>query len=126
MHGGRVPPRGSGYNTGMQEIPMHLASTPSLTLAFFNFTAWEMVIIAVILLLLFGRKMPDIARSVGKSIVEFKKGMKDVQTDVDRATTDTSGYNYPQQRNLPQGNPGPTSPGASQTSGNTAPQARQD
>ncbi len=105
---------------------MQLGAATSLTLAFFNFTAWEMVIIAVILLLLFGRKMPDIARSVGKSIVEFKKGMKDVQTDVDRATTDTSSYSYNQPRNLPSANPGAPTPGQAQTSGSTAPDARKD
>ncbi len=43
----------------------------------------ELVIIAVIALLIFGRRLPDVARSVGKSIVEFKKGIRDVQGDID-------------------------------------------
>ncbi len=43
----------------------------------------ELVIIAVIALLIFGRRLPDVARSVGKSIVEFKKGLRDVQSDID-------------------------------------------
>ena len=48
----------------------------------------EWIIILVIGLLLFGRRLPDVARSVGKSIVEFKKGMKDVKDDIDRAGDD--------------------------------------
>ncbi len=43
----------------------------------------ELIIIAVIALLIFGRRLPDVARSMGKSIVEFKKGIKDVKDDVD-------------------------------------------
>jgi len=44
----------------------------------------ELVVIAVVALLIFGRRLPDVARSVGKSIVEFKRGMKDVKDDIDQ------------------------------------------
>jgi sec-independent protein translocase protein TatA len=43
----------------------------------------EWVAILVVALLIFGRRLPDVARSVGKSIVEFKKGLKDVKTEID-------------------------------------------
>ncbi len=43
----------------------------------------EWIVIGLIALLIFGRRLPDVARSVGKSIVEFKKGLKDVKDDVD-------------------------------------------
>ncbi len=43
----------------------------------------ELIIIAVIALLIFGRRLPDVARSVGKSIVEFKKGIRDVKGEID-------------------------------------------
>ena len=43
----------------------------------------EWAAIVVVALLIFGRRLPDVARSVGKSIVEFKKGIRDVQSDID-------------------------------------------
>ena len=43
----------------------------------------EMVVIGVVALLIFGRRLPDVARSVGKSIVEFKRGLRDVKDDID-------------------------------------------
>ena len=43
----------------------------------------ELIIIAVIALLIFGRRLPDVARLVGKSIVEFKKGIRDVKGEID-------------------------------------------
>jgi sec-independent protein translocase protein TatA len=42
----------------------------------------EWIIILVIVLLLFGaKKLPELARSVGKASREFKKGMKDSDAD---------------------------------------------
>jgi sec-independent protein translocase protein TatA len=42
----------------------------------------ELVIILVILLLLFGAKrLPEMARSIGKSTKEFKKGMTEAATE---------------------------------------------
>jgi sec-independent protein translocase protein TatA len=39
----------------------------------------ELIIILLIVLLLFGaRKLPDLARSLGKSIGEFKKGREEI------------------------------------------------
>ncbi len=49
----------------------------------------ELIIIAVIGLLIFGRRLPDVARSVGKSVVEFKKGLRDVKDGIEHVDTDT-------------------------------------
>ena len=43
----------------------------------------EWAIIGVVALLIFGRRLPEVARSVGKSIVEFKRGIRDVKDDVE-------------------------------------------
>jgi sec-independent protein translocase protein TatA len=48
----------------------------------------EMLIIGVIALLLFGRRLPEVGRSLGKGIVEFKKGLRDVENEVTRAATE--------------------------------------
>ena len=43
---------------------------------FRNFNGWEIIIVLVIILLLFGaRKLPDLARSIGASAKEFRKGL---------------------------------------------------
>ena len=46
-------------------------------------SAGELLIVGFVALLLFGRRLPEVARSMGKSIVEFKKGLKDVKQDID-------------------------------------------
>lgn len=44
----------------------------------FGVPGWvEVLVIAVIVLLLFGNRLPGVMRSLGSSIVEFKKGIKD-------------------------------------------------
>ncbi len=42
----------------------------------------ELIIIGVIMLILFGRRLPEVGRSLGQGIVEFKKGLKDVTDDI--------------------------------------------
>jgi sec-independent protein translocase protein TatA len=43
----------------------------------------ELVVVAVIGILLFGRKLPEISKYLGKSIIEFKKGMKGLEDNMD-------------------------------------------
>lgn len=54
-----------------------------MELAFVNFGPWEIAGIVAIGVLLFGSRLPSIARSLGKSVTEFRKGVKDLKTEVD-------------------------------------------
>jgi sec-independent protein translocase protein TatA len=45
----------------------------------------EITIVLVIVLLLFGAKrIPDVMKSFGKGIKEFKKGMKNIQDEIEK------------------------------------------
>jgi sec-independent protein translocase protein TatA len=37
---------------------------------------WEIIVVLVVVLLLFGNRIPAMARSMGQGIIEFKKGLK--------------------------------------------------
>ena len=45
----------------------------------------EMIIIAAIILLLFGNRLPSVMRSLGRGVVEFKKGIQGIEEEVDKA-----------------------------------------
>lgn len=58
-------------------------------LAFMNLGGQEMIIIFLIVLLLFGaKKLPELARGVGKSMGEFKKAREDFEKEITRAEDD--------------------------------------
>ena len=48
----------------------------------------ELVIILVIAVLLFGRRLPEIARGLGKSLTEFKKGVNEMEETKDELVND--------------------------------------
>ncbi|MBS0204453.1 MAG: twin-arginine translocase TatA/TatE family subunit [Planctomycetes bacterium] len=50
-----------------------------------NLGPFEMLLVAGIALLLFGKNLPKVARDAGKAIVEFKKGMAGIEHSVDEA-----------------------------------------
>jgi sec-independent protein translocase protein TatA len=50
-------------------------------------TGMEWILVAGVALLLFGKRLPEVGRSLGKGIVEFKKGLKGIEEEVDEAAT---------------------------------------
>jgi len=52
---------------------------------------WEWIVILVVALLIFGRRLPEIARSVGKSLTEFKKGINEAKETKDDLADDVKG-----------------------------------
>ena len=53
---------------------------------FGNLGAGEIILIVLVVLLLFGaKKIPELARGIGKGMSEFKKGIKDVESEIKSA-----------------------------------------
>lgn len=51
----------------------------------------ELIIILIIAVLIFGKRLPDIARGLGKSLTEFKKGIhesKEIKKDIEKDVTE--------------------------------------
>ena len=57
-------------------------------LAFWSPGPWELGVIAVIALLLFGRRLPEIMRGLGGSMREFRKGLDEGMSDEDKNNED--------------------------------------
>ena len=48
----------------------------------------ELLVIGVVAVLIFGRRLPEVGRSLGQGLVEFKKGLRGVKGDVKDAVDD--------------------------------------
>ncbi len=66
----------------MSEVP--------IILALFSLGWPEMVLIGVVAVLLFGRRLPEVGRSLGRGIVELKKGLRGVADEVESAGREES------------------------------------
>jgi sec-independent protein translocase protein TatA len=49
--------------------------------------AGEILVLAIIGVLLFGKRLPEVGRYLGKGIVEFKKGIRGLEDEVDAGST---------------------------------------
>jgi sec-independent protein translocase protein TatA len=57
------------------------------TLAFGVPGPTEMMIIGAVAILIFGNRLPSVAKSLGRSFTEFKKGLAGIEDDIDAAVT---------------------------------------
>lgn len=71
----------------------------TLAFGFELLSPMHLLLLGVVMLLIFGRRLPEVGRNLGRGITEFKKGLKDVQTHADDAAASTS---PPQQLSPPQ------------------------
>jgi sec-independent protein translocase protein TatA len=51
-------------------------------LAVFGLGPWELLIVAVVVLLLFGSRLPSVMRNLGRGVVEFKKGVAGIEEEL--------------------------------------------
>tara|TARA_R110000868_G_scaffold64597_1_gene194030 strand:+ start:16674 stop:16862 length:189 start_codon:yes stop_codon:yes gene_type:complete len=51
-------------------------------------TTEALIVLAIIVLMFGGRKLPELGRSMGKAITNFKQGMKDEDKDKDKSKSE--------------------------------------
>ena len=62
----------------------------NVPLAFLGIGPMEMLIVGAVAVLLFGKRLPEVGRSLGKSLVEFKKGIREIETGLENYTSESS------------------------------------
>jgi sec-independent protein translocase protein TatA len=51
-----------------------------------NIGPYQLLIILIVALLLFGRRLPEVGRSLGRGIVEFRKGLHGIEKEIEDAS----------------------------------------
>lgn len=46
---------------------------------------WELIVILTIALLLFGKRLPEVGRALGRGIVEFRRGLRGIEDEIEQA-----------------------------------------
>ncbi len=65
---------------------------------------WEILLIFLVALLLFGAKrIPEIAKGLGKGITEFKRAVKDVKDEIETSAEEPPTPSQPPPNTTPQG-----------------------
>jgi len=72
--------------------------------AFFSPGPMEMLILGVIAVLLFGKRLPEVGRSLGRGLMEFKRGLNEIEHEIQSAAEPSSsegGYDLGYDGNSP-------------------------
>lgn len=70
-----------------------------ITLIIGNLGMGEIIIIALVVLLLFGgRKIPELMRGIGKGVSSFRQGMNDIQDEITRPNSDSDRDDKPKEQ----------------------------
>lgn len=56
-----------------------------LLAVFWNLGVPELIVVAIVVLLLFGNRLPGLMRSLGRGVVEFKKGVQGIDDESNSA-----------------------------------------
>lgn len=51
---------------------------------------WEWIVILIVALLIFGKRLPEIARGLGKSLTAFKKGIHEAEETKDEIVNEVN------------------------------------
>jgi sec-independent protein translocase protein TatA len=60
----------------------------------FGLSIQELMIVGVVAVLLFGKKLPEVAGSLGKSYTQFRRGLQDIQSEMNQAVNTTDNHEY--------------------------------
>jgi sec-independent protein translocase protein TatA len=60
-------------------------------LAFFSLGWPEIILAGTVAVLLFGKRLPEVGRSLGRGIIELKKGLRGIADDVETTGQEKSG-----------------------------------
>jgi sec-independent protein translocase protein TatA len=52
----------------------------------FNLSSGEILVLLIVAIIIFGGRLPDVARKVGKGLTQFRRGMDDEMRRIDLAT----------------------------------------
>ena len=68
----------------------------------FDLSPTTLLILGVIAVLLYGERLPEVARSVGKGFMEFKKGARNIQDDLEGAINSATSTDAPSRYEEPE------------------------
>ena len=62
--------------------------SPMFAFIFGGMGIGELVVIGIVAVLLFGKRLPDVAKDFGKQYHQFKRGLMEIQAEMSKATSE--------------------------------------